>query len=98
MQTLTLFFRKIGLEMQNHERWQNLSRKYYLKYLNNYSSDLPNQPKYLGYLKKSSYWVSIVHVPIQPSVWLDGLAVPFYKRKKDEKIWQKNEVPSLQRK
>ena len=29
-------------------------------YLTTYSADLPNRPKYLGYSKKGSHWVSVV--------------------------------------
>ena len=97
------FFQKIwfsNAKAQTRDtQWQNLSRWYNLKYvLQMIFFRSAQSAKIFGILKRGSYWVSVVHVPIQPSVWLDGLAVPFYKRKKDEKIWQKNEVPSLQRK
>ena len=31
-----------------------------VKYLKTYSADLPNPPKYLGYLKKNFQWVYVV--------------------------------------
>ena len=46
--------------MQNHELgihsdkiWAESTAKNTLKYLTTYSADLPNLPKYLGYLKKT---------------------------------------------
>jgi hypothetical protein len=44
--------RKNGLVMQNHGLGIH-SDKNTLKYLKTYSADLPNQPKYLEYLKKA---------------------------------------------
>ena len=44
---------------------QTTDKQYYqntIKYLKICSIDLPNRPKYLWYLKKSSHWVSVVRV------------------------------------
>ena len=61
------FCRKNSWVMQNHTlgiRFDKIradsSSQNTLKYLTTYSADLPNLPKYLGYLKKSSHWVSVV--------------------------------------
>ena len=42
-----------------------------MQYLKTYSDDLLNPPKYLGYLKKSSHWVSAVrdiHEEVEGSI------------------------------
>ena len=50
--------RKNGFVMQNHR----LEIHIYIQ------ADLPNRPKYLGYLKKNSLWVSVVRVCNSQSV------------------------------
>ena len=61
------YCRKNGLVMQNYKLgihrdkiWADSTTKNTLKYLKSYSADLPNQPKYIGYFKKCSHWVSVV--------------------------------------
>ena len=55
------FFRKNhGLGIHSDKTWADTSTKNTLKYITTYSADLPNRLKYLGYLKKTSHWVSIV--------------------------------------
>ena len=41
-------------------KFEQSTTKNIVKHLTTYTADLPNQPKYLGYLKKNSNWVSVV--------------------------------------
>ena len=55
--------------MTRNTQRQNLSSKYYkntIEGLTTSSNNLPNRPKYLGYLEISSHWVSIVRSIIYP--------------------------------
>jgi len=49
-----------GLQIPSDKIWADSTIKNTLKYLKTFLADLPNRPKYLGYLKKSSHLVSVV--------------------------------------
>ena len=57
-----------GLEIHSDKIWADIATKNTLKYLTTYSADLPNWPKYLGYLKKNK--LSLVSVV---RAWDDGV-------------------------
>ena len=48
------------LGIQSDKIWADSTTKNTTTYLTTYSTNLPNRRKYLGYLKKGLYWVSVV--------------------------------------
>ena len=64
-----------------------------LKYLKIQSVDLPNWPKYLGYFKKNSYWLSVVRARNETTKFVsfsEVFTIHYYTPVKFQAFLQKN--------
>ena len=84
------FLNRNGWVLQNHRLgihsnkiWADSTTQNTLEYLTTCLADLSNRPKYLGYLKTSSHWVSIVRLI---SKWFQRTIWKRYKSIKKEAV------------